>query len=49
MFTVLLPPDINPITVDKYTMLYGVDVALCSGINRKQINTEWAECTILKC
>jgi len=28
-------------------MLYGAQVALCSEINTKHINTVWAECTIL--
>ena len=30
-------------------MLYGAEVAVCSEINTKQINTVWAECIILKC
>jgi len=28
-------------------MLYGAEVAVCSEINRKQINTVWAECQLL--
>jgi len=30
-------------------MLYGAEVAVCSQINTKQINTVWAERTILEC
>jgi len=30
-------------------MLYGAEVAVCSEINTKQINTVWAERMILKC
>jgi len=29
------------------SMLYGAEVAVCSEINTKQINTVWAECIIL--
>jgi hypothetical protein len=29
-------------------MLYAAQVAVCSEINTKDINTVWAECTILK-
>jgi hypothetical protein len=28
-------------------MLHGAEVAVCSEINTKQINTVWAECIIL--
>jgi hypothetical protein len=28
-------------------MLYGAEVAVCSEINRKQINMLWAECQFL--
>jgi hypothetical protein len=30
-------------------MLYGLEFAVCSEINTEQINTVWAESTILKC
>jgi len=30
-------------------MLYGVEVAVCSQINTKHINTVWAERTIVDC
>jgi len=29
-------------------MLYGAEVAVCSEINTKHINTVWAECTIVE-
>jgi len=29
-------------------MLYGAQVAVCSQINTKHINTVWAECTIIE-
>jgi len=30
-------------------MLYGAQVAVCSEINTKHINTAWAERTIVEC
>jgi len=30
-------------------MFYGAEVAVCSEINTKHINTVWTECIILKC
>jgi len=30
-------------------MLYGAEVAVCSQINTKQINTVWTERTIVEC
>jgi hypothetical protein len=30
-------------------MLYGAEVAVCSEMNTKHINTVWAEFKILKC
>jgi len=30
-------------------MLYGAEVAVCSQINTKQINTVWAESTVVEC
>jgi len=33
----------------KQFMLYRAEVAVCSEIHTKQINTMWAECIILKC
>jgi len=30
-------------------MLYGAEVAVCSQINTKHINTMWAESTIIEC
>jgi len=30
-------------------MLYGAEVALCSQINTKHINTVWAERTVVEC
>jgi hypothetical protein len=30
-------------------MLYGAEVAVCSEINTKHINTVWAENTIIEC
>jgi hypothetical protein len=30
-------------------MLYGADVAVCSKINTKHVNTVWAERKILEC
>ena len=30
-------------------MVYGTEVAVCSEINTKQINTVWAERTVVEC
>ena len=30
-------------------MLYGAEVAVCSEINTKHINTVWAERTVVEC